>query len=77
MRQKEKSMEILLFKPPPHSFLVEIMIPLSDLLWGGGGGGGVVALCPKYSPILMKIGKQVGFEVYCMFNVTPKNFDKN
>ena len=34
-----------------------------------------VALCPKYSPILMKIGKQVGFEVYYM--LTPKNFDKN
>ena len=35
------------------------------------------ALCPKYCPILMKIGKQVGFYVYYSYNWGPRNFDKN
>ena len=35
------------------------------------------ALCPKYCPILMKIGEQVGFYVYYSYNWGPRNFDKN
>ena len=38
---------------------------------------GGVALCPKYCPILMKIGEQVGFYVYYSYNWGPRNFDKN
>ena len=35
------------------------------------------ALCPKYCPILMKIGEQVDFYVYYSYNWGPRNFDKN
>ena len=35
------------------------------------------ALCPKYCPILMKIGEQVGFYIYYSYNWGPRNFDKN
>ena len=38
---------------------------------------GGVALCPKYCPIRMKIGEQVGFYVYYSYNWGPRNFDKN
>ena len=37
---------------------------------------GGVALCPKYCPILMKIGEQEGFYVYYSYNWGPRNFDK-
>ena len=40
-------------------------------------GGGGAALCPKYCPILMKIGKQVGFYVNYSYNWGPRNFDTN
>ena len=36
-----------------------------------------VALCPTYIQILMKIAKQVGFEIYYIYNLTPENLTKS